>query len=218
VINAQSLDDPKYYELWKDTSLPYIRLESKNINQFNLEHKTIMKSLHRDYDPVKEVRLLYNTYFVNGKPTSVGTRLDERDVELENQGTILPQMPLFNHLESLGKAESMLFAYQHSSFVVQNQEITNNESFMNIANAKAGIGAEMWVPEGVGNFTTEEAHRYTMSLTGTLLNISKGDKVFVTIKDRLAGRTGYNFIVRFDVYKIKKAMTISYYMMMLKVV
>jgi hypothetical protein len=218
VINAQCLDDPKYYELWKDESLPYIRLESKNINQFNLEHKTIMKSLHRDYDPVKEARLLYNTYLVNGKPTSVGTRLDDRDVELESKGILLPTMPLFNHTESLGKAESMLFAYQNSSFAVQSTEITDNQAFMDIANSKAGIGATMWVPEGVGNLTTEQAHRYTMSLTGNLLNISKGDKVFITIKDRLAGRTGYNFIVRFDVYKIKKGMTISYYMMMLKVV
>lgn len=208
ILNAEAFKNEKYYELWKENSLPWISLEGKSINQFNLEHKSLFPNTSID-----KLQIEYTTYVVNGSPLSIGTNMTEYKEEADST----PSITLFSHDPILAKTESMLFAYQNSSFVVQNIDITNDEEFQRIANAKAGIGAELWVPK-IGNLTDEEAHRYTMSLTGTLLNISKADKVFITIKDRLAGRTGYNFIVRFDVMKPKKGISISYYMMMLKVV
>ena len=214
IANFNALHHEKYYSLWEETSLPWIAFEGKSVNQFSQDHKAVFTNQGiKDIPKIEHLKLYYNSYMVNNHLVSIGDALEDIIADQTN----LPFVKLFSHDHILMKIESMLFAFQNSSFVVQNVDITEQEDFMNIINSKAGVGATMWVPE-IGILSKQEAHRYIMSLKGTLLNVSKGDKVICTIKDRLAGRTGYNFIVRFDVYKPKKACTLSYYMMMLKVV
>lgn len=204
------LNNPPFYNLWsdKDNALSCIALEGKSINQFMQEHRAY-------YGETAEFRPfnIYSEKFFTGEYRGIGLSINEsKDDEAEP----CPRMPLFSHYAFLGKINSMLFAYENSSTVVQDIDLTNNEDFMFIANAKAGVGALMWVPE-IGELKGKKATEYTMSLTGTLLNISKGDTIKCTIKDRITGRSGYNFIVRFDVSKPKKRCVLSYYMMMLKV-
>ena len=204
------LNTPPFYNLWNstDNALSCIALEGKSINQFIQEHR----AYYGEVSPFRPFNI-YSEKFFTGEYRGIGISLNEsQDDETEP----CPHITLFSHYAFLGKINSMLFAYENSSTVVQDIDLTNNEDFMYIANSKAGVGALMWVPE-IGELKGKKATEYTMSLTGTLLNISKGDRIKCTIKDRLVGRSGYNFIVRFDVQKPKKKCVLSYYMMMLKV-
>lgn len=206
----EDLNQPPFYSLWDTYSLPWISFEGKSVNQFVQDHRAKFGELTEFYP----FEVISNKYFI-GKERCIGTVFREPNPEEPNDENC-PKFQLFPSDPILGKANSMLFGYENSSFVVRNVDISNNEKFLEVANAKAGVGAMIWKPV-IGDMDEKVATRYTMTLTGTLLNIAKSDKVYCSIKDKIVGKPGYNFIVRFDVVKPKKRCTLSYYMMMLKV-
>lgn len=210
IAQFYDLKNPSYYELWSDTNnaLKGIVLEGKSVNQFIQDHRVCFGETE-EFHPF----YIYSDKYFTGEERGIGCAL----VEPKNDETINgPTIKLFPHDPILGKINSMLFAYENSSYVVRDIDLSKNEEFLSIINSKAGVGATLWVPK-IGEMNNVNAAEYSMSLTGTLLNVAKGDTVKCTIKDRITGRSGYNFIVRFDVIKPKKNCTLTYYMLMLKV-
>ena len=199
-------DNENYYELWDDESLQWIAMQTKDINQFKQQHVAKYGNA-----PFKEYLDVYaNSYVVNDKQLSIGYGLHEMDDSPQG----IPTIPLFPYDTMLRQIETMVFSSQNCALVVPHTDVLSNEDFVNIIHSKAGVGASIWIPK-IGDLC-DKATEYAMSLTGTLLNIAKGDKVTCSIKDRIMYRDAYSFLVEFNVFKKSKKCSLMYYMMMLK--
>lgn len=216
-------NDPSYYELWDDRSLSYISFMTKDINPFfNMHKATHSTTLSDGTIQTKDIEELYidvNEYIVGNVKVSIGYRLVEpvKDFGVDKDSNLIgPSIELFPYDDKINKIQEMLFSDINSISIIPPTDLTHQEDFMDIINSKAGVGATIWVPK-MANLTREQSKMYSMSLTGTLLYVSKGDSVYGEIKDRIPNRPGYNYMVKFTVSKPKKKCVLEYRMMMLKV-
>jgi len=197
--------------LWNEASLDWICLPTKEINQFIQTHAKLMGDSTKKITPIEELELRYTTYDIGNK-LSVAYQIREPIEGVPDSD--LPTFHLISPFLYLPKFENMFYAIQDGAIVWKDKQIDQDEEFKEIINSKAGDGASIWIPK-ITN--TEIDAQYAMTLTGTMLNVAKDDQVFCTIRENISGKTGYHFVVQFDVYKPKKKCKLTYYLMMLKV-
>ena len=201
-----SLEDPKYYNLWDGTSdVEYIVVATKDINPF-LRDVTGYKAFHENYD--KNYMSINYTLHNNGMK-NIGIAHSLTNIYLKNA------IPLFQYHDLLFKIDGMIFGKNNGSIVIPRTDLRSNQEFLDIIHSKAGVGAQIWIPEMANS---EKLYQYAMSLTGTLLNVSKGDYIEYRIYDKIPNHSGYNFITEFIVNKPKKRCGLLYFMMFLKIV
>ena len=96
-------------------------------------------------------------------------------------------------------------------------DITSDSAFQEILSLKASEGARIWCPDVLkyGN----ELKSYIFYINKTILNNTKSDKVFLSIRDQLPDMDSRYFMVRLDVEKIKKGTCSNYsvYLLCIKI-
>lgn len=215
--NMHDLKDPSYYTLWNDPSLDRIALNTKDINNFTATRKQLFgyeESGKIVIPPIEEMYLDYVSYYVNGKTVSIAHRI--REAKAGKDGTV-PVIPLIPHQDIAAKIEMMTWEKDNAADrIVNRSDITNNEEFRNIIDAKAGAGATMWMPK-IKEFDFK-CIPYAISLTSSILNVSKGDSVYLSIYDRIPNQPGHVFISEFYINKSNKKCELSTYMLMMKMI
>lgn len=216
-FDAISKNPQNFVDLWEEPTISHIALATKNINQFMLMHKGMvtpaLDASGKEIIPeVCGLEMSYTTYLIGNIPHSIAYEIREPIGERNEN----PIIPLVVPQLLLVKIESMLYGLQNSVFVCNHTRVDQDEVFRKIIQSKARDGSAMWIPEI--DSSKEKGIEYAMTLSGNMFNIAKDDEVYCTIKDNLAGKTGYNFIAQFDVKKVKKKCSICYNLMMLKVV
>lgn len=225
VANYLEFKNPYYYELWRDPSLQYIAIASKDIKNFFLMHKDYRIRFYSSFAQPAELAIETNDYIVNGMRVSIGYNLTAVDhsinqlnkVEASIRKEALARIPLVPYDDLLYKINLMMFNEKNSIPIIPMSNVGTNKEFMDIMNAKAEVGSVIWIPV-IGGLSPLTAQQYAMSLPTTLMKINANDQVYCIIKDRIPDQNGSYFIVNFRLEKPKAKCVINLYMMMLKVV
>ena len=189
-------------ELWKYDHIPYIALATKDINVFFQNHRAKAEG---SVGPCQFEYVSYN--LGNSSSLGIATKLIE---PFEDNTNV--EMPLVNPYKYLGLVNNMMYGVQNSTYVYELTELENDEQFRDIIDSKAKEGGRIWIPK-----IPDKQNEYAMTLSGTIFNVSKGDKVSCVIRDNINKKTGYHFIAQFTVWKPKKKCVLVYYLMLLKV-
>jgi hypothetical protein len=181
-----------WLKLYKD-SIDSIKKTNKEINKLYLE-----TNLAIDYDTIWNTHigrvLRYNSFI----DPDYGIPLFYKDRYLQIQKNIHDELKFIID-KNKGHIE-----YNHI-------DITNDKEFNDIMSLKAADGGAMWYPTCLNNGN----HKYCLTLSSNILNISKGDRVSITIYDLDYQPT---FIAQFTVEKPKKKIVLNYYIKYFKII
>ena len=217
--------NPYYYELWREPSLKYIALASKDIKNFFQMHKEYRSRFYSSYAQPTELAIDTNEYVVNNTRVSIGYSLSAVDhsinqlsqAEAAIRNGALARISLVPYNEFLCKVNVMMFNDHNSLPIIPMCNVGSNKDFMDIMNAKAEVGSVIWIPV-IGGLSPLTAQQYAMSLPTTLMRVNNDDQVYCMIKDRIPDQNGSCFMVNFRLEKPKSKCVINLFMMMLKVV
>lgn len=202
------LKDPYFYQMWQEPTLPYIMMETKNANTFRSERN----KMYGPDTPYDDIYIDYETYFINGKPVSIAHTL--RDGRVTESGEYV-SVTLVAPNEMLEKINLLIWQVGNAKHIITDSNITDNPDFRDIIDAKAGAGASMWIPKLPESDL--KPIPYGISLNTSILNVSKGDSIYLNIYDRIPQRSGYCFVAQFTVSKVKRKARIDTYLTMMKV-
>lgn len=202
IITTGVFEELRYLEnvdLWEDPSLWYIMFSTKDILNFNKMRKVVYAD---NTPPELQLEIRYRTYEINGQETSVAYSLSEiLNYNFVVVPNTLPRIDLFPYEDAYNKIKAMDYQRTNSSQIVWNQDITEDESFNDILNSKAGVGSMPWYPRVEG---LPEQHPYIIYMASNLLNVSKGDMVKLSMYNHIKDRDDSFFLSQFDIYKKKK--------------
>lgn len=211
--------------LWKEDSLKFISLSSKEISPFLKIIYDYAESLTRTQlnisDPKvktpkdkiaenlpRSAYIRYRKYIVNGEVQSVAYRLEVYDIHgdilqnlLGNNTSVASIINLINYDVNLFNIKRYRNLWM-TGVNVGTIDITNDVRFNTIMNSKTTDGAQIWIPD-------EEIYGsiyrpYILYLNKAFLNVSKGDSVRLSIIDFLPEVPINYFIVSFEITKPKK--------------
>ena len=214
--------------LWGDNSLTHIDLYIKDINPFLKIITDTAESEAREELNIKdpkvktpkeeienhlpeEASLYYNRYIVNGAQQSIGTSLEVYDKDgkimsntLGNNTVTSSYINLFNSgiSENIAKIK-MIFQYARK--VINDVDVTDDPLLNQIIQSKATEGAKLWVP----SVNITNISKYMMYINKAFLNISKGDKVLLSVYDNIPTYNDKYFMVSFDIDKPKKGIHLT---------
>lgn len=180
--------------LWNNDNLTYIAADIKDI-------KNLMKFYNAQSNISLDYLIKTHDYILNNEFISIAYKL-----ELRSQGSCIYEMELIPYTDILHKC---LFMYNLSlqGLPVMDIEVTNDENFKKIVDAKASDGSILWTP----------IYGYTISMPSTLMAINKDDKIMCNIRDGLSIYQFTSFLVHFKIHKTKNKCIIDVYMLVLKI-
>lgn len=187
--------------LWNHTSLPFICIMIKDINNF-------AKSI-RDNSLIlpEELELEYDIFIVNGNEVPVARKLvypGREDICID----------LFNQINMYNQINNIISIWENTTSILYNEDISNNEEFLKILSSKAKDGAQFWKPIKENN--NNNLISYVVTLTSNLINVSKGDSVKIEIRNNIPGRPYHHYMTKITVLKPKKKCIIESYMILQK--
>ena len=208
--------------LWRDTSLKYISLWTKDISPFmklindTAESKVrevlnitnpkekVKKDKIEEFLP-KSILLTYRKFIVNNIEISIGTKLtilDENNkilsVTLGNNTVVTSEINLINYQQNLGHILEYSNMWNSGHKVCENVDISDDFEFNDIINVKTTEGARMWIPKD------NNLKQYMVYLNKAFINISKGEKIYLSIVDNIPNKQYNYFLVNFFIDKAKK--------------
>lgn len=216
--------------LWNDDSLKFISLSSKEISPFlkiiydysesltktqlNIIGPKVKTPKNKILENLpRSAYIKYRKYIVNGEVQSVAYRLEVYDINGDILQNLLGNNTLVASIINLINYDVNLFNIKRyrnlwmTGINVGTIDITNDVRFNTIMNSKTTDGAQIWIPD-------EEIYGsiyrpYILYLNKAFLNISKGDKVYLTIYDRLPSMNYRYYMMNFKIDKPKKGIHLN---------
>lgn len=200
-IDIIKYQDTSMVPLWNHTTLSFICIMTKDINNLS-------KSIKDNEIVIPEQLVLeYEIFIVNNNEVPIGRRLlcpNREDIYI----------PLYNQFNMYDTIYNGLSTWNSTNNVIINEDITSNEEFLNIINSKASDGAQFWKPKNINS--DQNLLPYMVTLTSSLINVSKGDHVNIEIRDNIPGRPYHHYMTKITVLKPKKKCVIESYMILQK--
>ena len=223
---SNKLLDPYFYNLWENADLEYIAFYTKDINNMRQMYKAFYGE---EADLSKcELYIEYASYTVNGKTVNLGRRLVDqksfKDGEYHIAIELLPTQTFFMQMNDW--LTRMTVNQTNGGPALRGLDITENEDFRTIVDAKAGSGAGIWMVEYPENellslpkhprYLIDQGFPYAVSLHPGILNITKGDKVLFSLYPGFGFPFDQDFDVEFNIKKQKRGVELKVYMRMFK--
>lgn len=232
---STKLLDPYFSVLWGSPELDSIAFYTKDINNM----RQMYKEFYGEEADLSKCDLYIESavYVVNNSTIFLGRRLiDERSLvngEYKVFIDLLPTQEFYLYMNSwLTRVYNSsveldsLTSTNMSLPSIDNMDITNNEDFRTIVDAKAGSGAGIWMVEYPENellslpkyprYLIEQGFPYAVSLHPGILNIAKGDKVLFSLYPGMGFPFDQDFDVAFTIIKQKRGIELKVYMRMFK--
>lgn len=233
IFTIADFDDLKYQMgenptiLWDENDLIYIQLYLKDISPFlkiitdraesdarkELNIKDPKVKTPKEAIPIhfpKMCTIECHRYLINNKSRSIGTYLAVYDKDGNIMTNTLGNNSVTNSFINLydfdiDRNVGNILAYMRASnVVVENLDITEDPLLNSILLSKTTEGAKLWIPNG-----DKRLSRYITYINKAFLNISKGDKVYLTIYDRLPSMNYRYYIMNFKIDKPKKGIHLN---------
>lgn len=192
-------------ELWSE--LPFLRkicLHAKDIQPFIRECTQLNI-------PLDEVYIEYYTLQLRGydnQPYEI-TKATKIISESIGEGQYR-EIELMDYQPIETYFANIEYAYNSSELLVEKMDTSKDSEFLEIMNSKAAEGGQLWIPDFIKN--DDKYKGIVLTLSSTFLNVSKGDKVYLTLKRCKYNEIPHSFFVRYDIVKPKKKCTLSSYM------
>lgn len=100
------------------------------------------------------------------------------------------------------RVEKMNDIFNHSDCIVKKLDISEDKNLLDIIGSKATDGSKLWCP-------CINLRKYTTYINKAFLNISKGDKVYISIYDNIQNLGSRYYAISFDIDKIKKGIHLN---------
>lgn len=224
---STKLLDPYFAILWDSPELSSIAFYTKDINNMRQMYKEFYKE---EADLSKcDLYIESAVYVVNNSTLFLGRRLiDEKSLVNGEYKVFIDLLPTQDFYMSMNDWLTRMNAAninQHA-IAVRGLDITENEDFRTIVDAKAGSGAGIWMVEYPENellslpkyprYLIEQGFPYAVSLHPGILNIAKGDKVLFSLYPGMGFPFDRDFDVAFNIIKKKRGVELKVYMRMFK--
>lgn len=224
---STKLLDPYFSVLWDSPELDSIAFYTKDINNMRQMYKEFYKE---EADLSKcDLYIESAVYVVNNSTLFLGRRLiDEKSLVNGEYKVFIDLLPTQDFYMSMNDWLTRMNAAninQHA-IAVRGLDITENEDFRTIVDAKAGSGAGIWMVEYPENellslpkyprYLIEQGFPYAVSLHPGILNIAKGDKVLFSLYPGMGFPFDQDFDIAFNIIKKKRGVELKVYMRMFK--
>lgn len=219
--------DPYFAVLWDSPELTSIAFYTKDINNM----RQMYKEFYGEEADLSKCDLYIESavYVVNNSTVFLGRRLiDEKSLVNGEYKVFIDLLPTQDFYMSMNDWLTRMNAAninQHA-IAVRGLDITENEDFRTIVDAKAGSGAGIWMVEYPENellslpkyprYLIEQGFPYAVSLHPGILNIAKGDKVLFSLYPGMGFPFDQDFDVAFNIIKKKRGVELKVYMRMFK--
>ena len=219
--------DPYFAVLWDSPELSSIAFYTKDINNM----RQMYKEFYGEEADLSKCDLYIESavYVVNNSTVFLGRRLiDEKSLVNGEYKVFIDLLPTQDFYMSMNDWLTRMNAAninQHA-IAVRGLDITENEDFRTIVDAKAGSGAGIWMVEYPENellslpkyprYLIEQGFPYAVSLHPGILNIAKGDKVLFSLYPGMGFPFDRDFDVQFTIIKQKRGVELKVYMRMFK--
>jgi hypothetical protein len=224
---STKLLDPYFAVLWDNPELTSIAFYTKDINNM----RQMYKEFYKEEADLSKCDLCIESavYVVNNSTVFLGRRLiDEKSLvngEYKVFIDLLPTQDFYMSMNDWLTRMNIANINQHA-IAVRGLDITENEDFRTIVDAKAGSGAGIWMVEYPENellslpkyprYLIEQGFPYAVSLHPGILNIAKGDKVLFSLYPGMGFPFDRDFDVAFNIIKKKRGVELKVYMRMFK--
>lgn len=224
---STKLLDPYFAILWDNPELTSIAFYTKDINNM----RQMYKEFYGEEADLSKCDLYIESavYVVNNSTVFLGRRLiDEKSLvngEYKVFIELLPTQDFYMSMNDWLTRMNVANINQHA-IAVRGLDITENEDFRTIVDAKAGSGAGIWMVEYPENellslpkyprYLIEQGFPYAISLHPGILNIAKGDKVLFSLYPGMGFPFDRDFDVAFNIIKKKRGVELKVYMRMFK--
>ena len=224
---STKLLDPYFAILWDNPELTSIAFYTKDINNM----RQMYKEFYGEEADLSKCDLYIESavYVVNNSTVFLGRRLiDEKSLvngEYKVFIELLPTQDFYMSMNDWLTRMNVTNINQHA-IAVRGLDITENEDFRTIVDAKAGSGAGIWMVEYPENellslpkyprYLIEQGFPYAISLHPGILNIAKGDKVLFSLYPGMGFPFDQDFDVAFNIIKKKRGVELKVYMRMFK--
>lgn len=224
---STKLLDPYFAILWDNPELTSIAFYTKDINNM----RQMYKEFYGEEADLSKCDLYIESavYVVNNSTVFLGRRLiDEKSLvngEYKVFIELLPTQEFYMAMNDWLTRMNVANINQHA-IAVRGLDITENEDFRTIVDAKAGSGAGIWMVEYPENellslpkyprYLIEQGFPYAVSLHPGILNIAKGDKVLFSLYPGMGFPFDRDFDVAFNIIKKKRGVELKVYMRMFK--
>ena len=219
--------DPYFAVLWDSPELASIAFYTKDINNM----RQMYKEFYGEEADLSKCDLYIESavYVVNNSTIFLGRRLiDEKSLVNGEYKVLIDLLPTQDFYMSMNDWLTRMNAAninQHA-IAVRGLDITENEDFRTIVDAKAGSGAGIWMVEYPENellslpkyprYLIEQGFPYAVSLHPGILNIAKGDKVLFSLYPGMGFPFDQDFDIAFNIIKKKRGVELKVYMRMFK--
>ena len=219
--------DPYFAILWDSPELSSIAFYTKDINNM----RQMYKEFYGEEADLSKCDLYIESavYVVNNSTIFLGRRLiDEKSLVNGEYKVFIDLLPTQDFYMSMNDWLTRMNAAninQHA-IAVRGLDITENEDFRTIVDAKAGSGAGIWMVEYPENellslpkyprYLIEQGFPYAISLHPGILNIAKGDKVLFSLYPGMGFPFDQDFDIAFNIIKKKRGVELKVYMRMFK--
>lgn len=224
---STKLLDPYFAILWDSPELSSIAFYTKDINNMRQMYKEFYGE-EADFSKC-DLYIESAVYVVNNFTVFLGRRLiDEKSLVNGEYKVLIDLLPTQDFYMSMNDWLTRMNAAninQHA-IAVRGLDITENENFRTIVDAKAGSGAGIWMVEYPENellslpkyprYLIEQGFPYAVSLHPGILNIAKGDKVLFSLYPGMGFPFDQDFDVAFNIIKKKRGVELKVYMRMFK--
>lgn len=233
IFTIADFDDLKYQIgenptiLWNENDLIYVQLYLKDISPFlkiitDTAESYARKELKITDPKVKTPKEVIPAYFpkmctltchrymINNKSRSIATHLAVYDKDGNIMTNTLGNNTVTNSFINLYDFDidrnvgEILSCMKASNKVVEDLDITEDPVLNSILTSKTTEGAKLWIPNG-----DRRLSRYITYINKAFLNISKGDKVYLTIYDRLPSMNYRYYMMNFKIDKAKKGIHLN---------
>lgn len=192
-------------ELWSE--LPFLRkicLHAKDIQPFIRECTQLNIPLDEVY--IEHYNLQLRGYDNQPYEITKATKIISESTE-DGQ---YREIELMDYQPTETYFANIDYAYNSSESLVEKWDTSKDSEFSEIMNSKAAEGGQLWIPDCIKN--DDKYKGIVLTLSSTFLNVSKGDKVYLTLKRCKYNDIPHSFFVVFDIVKPKKKCTLSSYM------
>lgn len=224
---STKLLDPYFATLWDSPELTSIAFYTKDINNMRQMYKEFYGE-EADFSKC-DLYIESSVYVVNNSTVFLGRRLiDEKSLVNGEYKVFIDLLPTQDFYMSMNDWLARMNSINMNQYAIalRGLDITENEDFRTIVDAKAGSGAGIWMVEYPENellslpkyprYLIEQGFPYAVSLHPGILNIAKGDKVLFSLYPGMGFPFDRDFDVAFTIIKQKRGVELKVYMRMFK--